>query len=320
MNVNTITTLSLLLISLIIVQNKSFSQACCTGGAPLSSSLGIKSYSENTLIVDFSYDYNKMDKLYAGSSKLDDANRERITRSTLLRLSYPITNKWTVTSILPYVWQEQTVFSNFGNTTQSASGIGDIVLLGQYTLHQSKKHQVLIAAGPKFPTGTVYKRDNEFDILLPPDLQAGTGSWDGIGAISYSYYGLLRPTLSLYSLLSYRYSFEVGRYDGGQKYRFGNEMVLNVGLSDSFLIGNTILNGGIQYKLRHTQKDENNGSDFPNTGGTWMYLVPNLEIQVSPKVKLHSKFEIPIRNNVEGTQLVTSYRANIGINYVINVK
>lgn len=320
MNANTITTLSLLFIGLIITHNKSFSQACCTGGAPLSSSLGIKSYSENTLTIDISYDHNKMDELYAGSSKLDDANRERITRSILLRLSYPITNKWTITSIVPYVWQEQTVSSSFGNTTQSANGIGDIVLLGQYTLHKSKNHEVLVAVGPKFPTGTVYKRDNEFGILLPPDLQAGTGSWDGIGAISYSYFGLFRPTLSLYSQLNYRYSFELGRYDGGQEYRFGNETVLNIGLSDLFLIGNTIINGGIQYKLRHTQKDENNGSDFPNTGGTWMYLVPNLEVQISPRVKLHSKFEIPIHNNVEGTQLLTSYRANIGINYVINVK
>ncbi|NOU58563.1 transporter [Marinifilum caeruleilacunae] len=310
----------LCIVSNLRTNNPAFSQACCTGGAPLSSNLGIKSYTENALIIDLSYDYNKLDQLYAGSNRLDDSNRERITRSALLRISYPLSKKWTITSILPYVWQEQTVFSSVGNTKQSANGIGDIVLLGQYTLHNSKKHQVLLAAGPKFPTGTVYKRDSEFGLLLPPDLQPGTGSWDGIGALSYSHFGLFRPTLSLHSLLSYRYSFEVGRYNGGQEYRFGNETIVNLGLSDSFVIGNKILNAGLQYKLRHTQQDENNGSNFPNTGGTWMYLVPNLDLQVSPKVKLHANFEMPIHTDVTGTQLVTSYRANIGLNYTINLK
>jgi hypothetical protein len=313
-------TTTFILIGLILNYSNSFSQACCTGGAPLSSNLGIQSYSENTLVIDFAYDFNKMDRLFAGSNKLNDSNRERTSKSAMLRISYPISNKWAITTVLPYVWQKQTVFSDFGNTTQSSDGIGDIVLLGQYSLVQNTKNQVLIAAGPKFPTGSVYKRDNEFDILLPPDLQAGTGSWDGIAAISYSRFGILRPNFSLYTLLSYRYSFEVGRYDGGQEYRFGNETVLNIGLSDSFVIGTKICNAGLQYKLRHTQKDENNGSNFPNTGGTWMYLVPNVDIQLSPKINLHANFEIPVHTNVVGTQLVTSYRGNIGINYKINLK
>ncbi|WP_421919242.1 transporter [Marinifilum sp.] len=312
--------ITIVILSHFISGNLVFSQACCTGGAPLTSSLGIKSYAENSLIIDFSYDFNKLDKLYVGSSQLDDANRERITQSALLRLSYPISKKWTISTILPYVWQEQTVFSSFRNTRQSANGIGDVVLLGQYALYQTNKHEIILAGGSKFPTGTVYKRDQEFNLLLPPDLQPGTGSWDGIGAISYSRFGLFRPTLSLHSLLSYRYSFEVARYDGGQEYRFGNETVLNIGMSDRFILGNKLLGAGIQYKLRHTEKDENNGSDFPNTGGTWMYLVPNIDFQLSAKVKLHANFEIPIHTNVVGTQLVTSYRGNIGLNYTIKLK
>ena len=303
------------------LHTKLYSQACCTGGAPLSSSLGIKSYAKNNLVVDFSYDFNFMDKLYAGSTRLKDSLRERTTNSAILRLSYAIDERWTITTVLPYVWQEQTVRSTAGNTTQSAEGIGDIVLLGQYSLLQDNRNQVILALGPKFPTGSTSRRDSEFDILLPPDLQPGTGSWDGIGAVSISSSGLFkRPTLNLNSLFSYRYSFEVGRYDGQQEYRFGNEFVLNIGVSDSFLLGKWIFNPGLQYKFRHTQEDENNGSEFPNTGGSWMYLVPSLDIQLSPSLYLHSNFEIPIRNDVVGTQLVTSYKGNVGINYTINLK
>jgi len=305
---------------IVLIPLKAYPQACCTGGAPLSSSLGIISYTGENLVIDFSYDFNTMKDLYAGTTQLNDKQRERSTNSTILRFSYALNNKWAITTVLPYVWQEQTVRSNVGKTVQSSSGIGDIVLLGQYALMQNKKNLVLLAMGPKFPTGSISKTDNEFGLLLPPDLQPGTGSWDGIGAVSYSRYGIFRPTLSLYTLFSYRYSFQVGRYDGQQKYRFGNEMVINIGLTDSFLLKKWILNPGLQFKYRNTQKDENNGSSFPNTGGSWMYLVPSLDIELTPKIYLHSNFEIPIHTDVVGTQLVTSFKGNIGINYTLNFK
>lgn len=310
----------ILITGLIFFNNRKLqAQACCTGGAPLSSSLGIKPYQTNSLFIDLSYDFNHMNDLFAGTRDLNDSQRERNTNSALLRISYPVSERFTITGVLPYVWQNQSVKGAAGTTEQSSEGIGDIVLLGQYALLQDKKNTVLLAAGPKFPTGSTSKRDNEFGIILPPDLQPGTGSWDGIGALSYSRHGILRPTLALNALFSYRYSFEVGRYDGQQEYRFGNETVLNIGFSDSFLLGNTIVNPGLNYKWRHTQKDENNGSNFPNTGGSWMYLVPNVEIKITPNLILHSNFEIPIRNSVKGTQLVTSYKGNIGINYQLEL-
>jgi len=313
--------LTLLLLLICILQLPShniFSQACCTGGAPLSSNLGIKSYADKSITIDLSYDFNKMDQLFTGSSKLDDSNRERTSKSTILRFSYALNEKWVITTIIPYVWQNQTVFSDTGNTNQSSDGIGDIVVLGQYTVFQNNKHQLITAIGPKFPSGSVYKRDNEFDFLLPPDLQVGTGSYDVIGAISYSRHGIIRTTLSTNAQISYRYSFEVGRYDGGQKYRFGNELILNLGFTDSFLLAKKVVNPGILFKYRHTQKDENNGNKFPNTGGSWMYLVPSLNIRLTPNLMVHSNFEIPIYTDVIGTQLVTSYRGNIGINYTLN--
>ena len=314
--------INILLLILLIFGSPSFiySQACCTGGAPLSSNLGIVHYKPNQLVVDLSYDYNKINKLYAGSTKLDDNQRERITKSSILRLSYALTNRFSLTAILPYVWQEQTVRSVVGSNRQAANGIGDFVLLGQYSLIQSRNNQLIVAAGPKFPTGSTSKRGNEFDILLPPDLQPGTGSWDGIGAISYVRSGFSRPTLSLISLVSYRYSFEVGRYDGQQKYRFGNELAINIGASDSFNLGKHVIKPSLQYRFRHTQKDENNGSEFPNTGGSWMYLVPAVNIQLSPSLQVHSNVEIPIHANVVGTQLITSFKGNIGLNYTINFK
>lgn len=298
--------------------NNTFSQACCTGGIPLSSSLGIKTYPEKSFVIDLSYDINKMDQLYSGTHRLDDSNRKRITKSSILRFTYALNKKWTITTILPYVWQDQTVYSAAGNTSQSSNGIGDIVILGQYTLIQNKQDQFIAAIGPKFPTGSVYKRDKQFEILLPPDLQPGSGSYDIIGAISYSKLGIIKPTLRANAQVSYRYSFEVGRYGGGQKYRFGNELILNLGFTDSFVLAKKVVNPAVFFKYRHTQEDENNDAIFPNTGGSLMYLVPSLDIKITPNLNIHSNLEIPIYTDVVGTQLVTSYRGKFGINYTLN--
>ena len=309
---------TILACALQLPSNNTFSQACCTGGIPLSSSLGIKAYPEKSFVIDLSYDINKMDQLFSGNSKLDDSNRERTTNSTFLRFSYALNKKWAISTIIPYVWQKQTVFSSAGNTSQSSNGVGDVVLLGQYTVLQNNKEQLITAIGPKFPTGSVYKRDKEFEILLPPDLQPGTGSYDIISAISYSRHGIVRPTLRANAQISFRYSFDVGRYDGGQKYRFGNELVLNLGFTDSFLLAKKVFNPGILLKYRHTQEDENNGNKFPNTGGSLLYLVPSLDIQITPNLNLYSNLEIPVYTDVIGTQLVTSYRGKVGINYTLN--
>jgi len=193
-----------------------------------------------------------------------------------------------------------------------------LVILAQRTLINNHKHQLLIAAGPKLPTGSTSKKDDEFGILLAPDLQPGTGSWDGIGALSYSRFGLFTPTTNVFSLLTYRYSFEQDRNDGQQKYRFGNELTFNLGVSHSFQVKSWSINPSLHYRFRSSESDTNDGFDFPNTGGKWMYLVPGIRINSGKGVIIHSSVEIPIRTDVTGTQLVTSQKWNIGITYPIN--
>jgi len=301
-------------------QSKLLAQACCTGGAPISTNLGVQDYQANQLVLDFTYDFNSLRDLYAGSQNLNDSRRTRTIKTLFLRSSYGINEKWSLSVILPYLWQEQIIRSDFGRINQSTEGIGDLVILAQRTLINNHKHQLLIAAGPKLPTGSISQKDDEFGILLAPDLQPGTGSWDGIGALSYSRFGLFTPTSNVFGLLTYRYSFEQDRNDGQQKYRFGNELTLNLGISHSFPLKTWSINPSLHYRYRNSQSDKNDGFDFPNTGGEWMYLVPGLRINSPKGVIIHSSVEIPLHTDVTGTQLVTSKKWNIGITYPINFK
>lgn len=309
-----------ILILLLIGRSKLFAQACCTGGAPISTNLGIQSYSSKQLAIDLSYDYNSLRDLYAASRNLHDSRRTRDIKSLFLRGSYAINDKWSFSIILPYLWQKQVVRSNFGRSKQSTEGIGDVVILAQRTLINNHKHQLLIAAGPKFPTGSISKKDKEFGILLAPDLQPGTGSFDGIGALSYSRFGIISRASSAFALITYRYSFEQNRNSGQEKYRFGNEFALNIGLAHSISLNKWSLSPSLHYRFRKSGKDVNNGFDFPNTGGEWMYLVPGFRLNSAKGLVIHSSIEIPIHTNVTGTQLVTSQKWQIGITYPISLK
>jgi len=310
----------LILIVLLFGRNTSFAQACCTGGAPISTNLGIQNYASEQLIVDLSYDYNSLRDLYAASQNLHDSRRTREIKSLFLRTSYAINDKWSFSVILPYLWQEQIVRSNFGRSSQRTKGFGDLVILAQRSLINNHKHQLLIAAGLKFPTGSISKKDDEFGILLAPDLQAGTGSYDGIGALSYSQFGILSPSSTAFALITYRYSFEQNRNLGQEKYRFGNEFALNIGLSHNIPLKKWRLSPSLHYRYRNSGKDVNDGFDFPNTGGEWMYLVPGFRLHSTKGIVIHSSIEIPVHTNVTGTQLVTSQKWQIGISYPISLK
>jgi hypothetical protein len=310
----------IVLILLLCAKTKLFAQACCTGGAPISSNLGVQNYSSKQLSIDLSYDYNSLRDLYAESRNLHDSRRTRDIKTLFLRTSYAINDKWSFSVILPYLWQEQIVRSDFGRSTQSSEGIGDLVILAQRSLINNHKQQLLIAAGPKLPTGSISKKDSEFNIPLAPDMQPGTGSLDGIAALSYSRFGIITQTSSAFALITYRYSFAQNRNSGQEKYRFGNELTLNLGLAHSFPLKKWSLSPSLHYRYRKSEADDNDGFDFPNTGGEWMYLVPGFRLNSEQGLTIHSSIEIPIHTDVVGTQLVTSKKWQFGITYPINLK
>lgn len=76
-----------ILILLLIGQTKLFAQACCTGGAPISSNLGVQNYASKQLSIDINYDYNSLRDLYAASRNLNDSRRTRDIRTLFLELA-----------------------------------------------------------------------------------------------------------------------------------------------------------------------------------------------------------------------------------------
>lgn len=299
-----------------------FSQTCCSGGVPLSNNLGLPNEGKGVLVMGLNYDYNNLNTLNAGTDKLDDDSRQRITNSILLNLGYALTNRWSVEALFTWVNQTRTI-TQFGNENfTSTSGIGDAVFLVKYMLPEvlGKRTILNMGVGTKVPFGKSDIRDDQ-GIQLTADLQPGSGAWDGLGWLSVSKGLNFRPSATVSATATYRATGVNNSYlNNKATYEFGNEIQTNLGYTDQFLIFNTLFNPGLIFKYRKAFEDKINDVGIPNTGGEWVFIRPELGVQLSPKMNIVSRVELPLYSNVVGTQLTPTVRFTFGITFKIKTK
>ncbi len=297
-----------------------WSQACCSAGTPLLSSLELPSTSAGTLQLALTYEYNTLHDVLAGSSTLNDDSRRRTTHSLLLETSYGFTASFSASILLAMVQQERSIRPSLEGTESflKTRGLGDAIVLLKYNLIQANiinQIDLSVGAGVKIPLG----RSNltADGILLPADMQPGTGAWDGIlwGYVSQGF--VPAPPLNVFASVSYRYTGSNARFGNNQEgYTFGNELVANVGAgfrTDASLDFSLVL------RFRQTTSDRFAGSDIPNTGGLWLSAVPGVNVKVLDNLAVRVSGQIPLYRNLDGTQLTTSYTASATVFYTMNL-
>ncbi len=294
-----------LFISYIYVQ----AQSCCSGGAPLSSSLGLPTAEQNTFQIYLGYDVNLLNTLKDGTDKLDDDSRRRTTHTAIIQLGYTFTKKISFDFLIPYVRQEREITPmDRPSSLDYSQGMGDVVLLGKFLLIPNYQ----IGLGLKFPTGSTSEK-NSHGITLNADMQPGSGSWDMI----YWFIGgqtlNARPSANLSLLATFRATGENPEYFGSQIYDFGNETQSILTYADQVLLGSLILNPSMGLKFRHVNEDKNDGIIVPGTGGTWLFVRPGLAVPMGTHTEIQSTLELPLFAHVVGTQVTPTVRFNIAV-------
>lgn len=310
---NTFTVIIILFFNQII-----FAQACCTAGTPLLGSLEMTSAPKGILQFGFTTEHNSLTNVLSGSTKLKNPERERISQSALLEINYGITNRLSITGLFSYIRQQRTITNFSSENVLTLSGVGDIALLTKYSLIPFSiigREELSIGLGLKFPVGNSNIKSN--GVLLPADMQPGTGSWDGFLWGYYSKGEFLYSDLTFLGNLSYRFNGTNNRFANSEKgYGFGNEFIGNFGLNYQI---SSYLDITIITKYRNTRADKFNNQVIPNTGGNWFYLVPGISYYLTEKLSTRIDTEIPIFRQVKGTQLTTTYTVSLSIFYSINL-
>ena len=281
-------------------------QTCSCAGASLISSQSTGLVGEGKLFIALTSDFKEISSLYSGSDQIENDFVKRSTLSNLLELHYGITDRVTVTATFSHVLK--TKESGLGPTTKnqelSTSGFGDSVFMLKYAvLTQSlyQRYQIALGAGVKAPTGISSLRNNGF--LLNSDMQPGTGSWDGL-AWTYASRNFPRIETELYMMGTLQITGEYDRFSDRDRYRFGNEIVLQPGV-----VGK--LYNRIYYRLagqfRSASPDRRNGTMMPNSGGTWMQIRSGLLSYISETVQFQIFGSVPFYQKVNGIQPSLSY-------------
>ncbi len=296
-------------------------QTCCSGGIPLSNNIGLSQQEKSTIQLGLNYDYNNLNTLNFGTETLNDNSRLRITHSILLNANYSITNRFAIEGLFTWVNQRRKI-SQFGNQNlDQTSGIGDAVLLLKYNFPEllGKTSNLAIGLGTKVPLGSSTETNSQ-GITLNADLQPGSNAWDIIYWTSFSKNFNFRPSLTFSSRAIYRSTGTNNSYFGNSTYKFGNEFQGFISFSDQFTLFKTLTDPSISFKYRNANLDKIDGFDLDNTGGDWVSIIPNFSINLTPNITFSTKTEIPIYNNVDGTQLTPTYRITTGLLLKISPK
>ena len=218
---------------------------------------------------------------------------------------------------------QRRAINQFGNTDlQQTSGIGDAVFLLQYDFPDvvGDNSNVSLGAGTKAPLGSFSETDRS-GITYIADLQPGSGAWDLILYAAISKNFDFRPTMTFSSRVIGRLTGKNKDYlDGASTYEYGDEFQIFLGVSDQFLVFNTITDPGISFKYRKANKDIIDTNELDNTGGEWLFINPSLGIQLSPTIRFKVIAEIPLIGNVDGTQLTPTYRITSGFLFNLSSK
>ncbi|MEW4923260.1 hypothetical protein [Algibacter sp. 2305UL17-15] len=289
-------------------------QTCCSGGIPLSNNIGMPIEDKGTFQLSLNYDYNNLNTLNNGNEKLDDNSRLRITHSILLNLGYAITKNLSVEGLITWVNQRRNI-SQFGNENlDETSGMGDGLLLFKYNFNNllGKSSSTELGLGTKIPFGSSTETNSQ-GIILNADLQPGSNAWDIVFFLAASKQPEFRPSLTFSGRVIYRGTGTNNSYFGNSSYKFGNEIQAFVGASDQFVVLKTLVTPSISFKYRNAELDKIDGFNLDNTGGNWLFIIPDFSININPSLVFSTRAELPLYSNVDGTQLTPTYRLTTGL-------
>jgi hypothetical protein len=282
-------------------------QTCSCAGAPLISSQSISSAAKGNLLIGITYQHNEISNLYTGNSQLNNQSTTRNTQSTLFELNYGITKRLTFSGTISYVQKlRETGLQRPGaEETLKTRGIGDGLFMLKYVLHQNtirEQYQLALGGGVKAPFGKSNITQN--GLALNADMQPGTGAWDGIAWSYFSKTFAPATTINLFWYNSFRLTGSNERFGNNDIYRFGNELISTLGVTDK-IIGD--LSYVMTVRYRSTASDQRNNNPLPNTGGKWINLKPALSYGVTDQLSLRVSGQLPIYQHLNGTQPTTAF-------------
>jgi hypothetical protein len=167
--------------------------------------LGGHTHPAGQTMFGYEYMHMNMSGLYQGSREISPAeafaqgfatvHTEMEMEMHMFEVMYAPTERLTLMAMLPYKQMTMTHLMNTGMSfNQSADGIGDLEIMGLYTLFGDIRkggHRLVLNAGVGLPTGSINAEDLRMGdptmplVLLEYPMQLGSGTYDLMPGLTY---------------------------------------------------------------------------------------------------------------------------------------
>lgn len=307
-------TIALLLV-LIAPKYELRAQTCCTGSAPITGSIKISALQKKQFNLNLIFDYNKISDFYLETEKVNENYLSRITNTLLLQANYGITNRLNFSLVIPIINKSEEVIINNISTSESTISPGDISTMAQYLFISKSSWQLVSGLGIKLPTGPTKLKGANDQFILQPSLQPGTGSVDYIFLTRIQYSFQFRPSLTIGQTFTYQLTTASSNFANHNSYEFGNEFQSFTSVSDQFALGNLVNTPSLTVRANIIANNKIEEFTDPNSGGFWLYASPSWAVQLSPSISTFIQADVPIYRDLNGFQIITSYKIIGGITY-----
>lgn len=217
----------------------------------------------------------------------------------------PVFKNFQVSALVPYHTHNRELTSGY----QEIEGLGDITVLGLYTVYKTQKdsaqysHTLQAGGGIKMPTGEYHTTNNG---SVNPGFQVGTGSWDYLLAAEYV---VKRNNLGLNAMVNYSIKTE-----NNDEYQFGNQ--LNYASTLFYVVEqpNYILVPQLGLAGENYAANKQFGEELPDTEGDILFGKAGIEAGYQGfSVGINAM--LPISQNLVGGRVEANYRWSINLNY-----
>lgn len=258
----------------------------------------------NTNFVGLRYfyqSYSSRDGIFANSPWIDE-NFNTVQAWAKI----PVSKRIQISALVPYHFHNREQVSS----TERIEGLGDITVLGMFTVVQTKSdsaayaHKLQIGSGIKAPTGEYDGANNLGSVN--PSFQVGTGSWDWLLAAEYV---VNRKKMGLNMMANY-----TAKSENDKGYRFGNQFNYAGTFFHLFDIGKVkcVPQAGIAGEVY--EANEQHGQKIPDTSGNILFGKIGLEAGKG-NLSIGINAMLPLQQNLTGGNVEANYRFSVNLNY-----
>ncbi len=218
---------------------------------------------------------------------------------------------------VPFLDKEMRITRNGTRQTLSDRGFGDLTLFAKYQLLQrdapEKTTRLTFKGGLKLPTGDHTETDSEGS-LLPRGLQLGTGSVDYSAGLIFTH---VADRLGINADAIYGFNGESDGFEFGDALKYDIALGYRIYPSVYETYPSPYATVYLELNGQLARKSRSGGQSVADSGGHTLFLSPGVQFIPLGNLIVEASLQIPVRQELNGTQLGTDVAFKGGIRWLI---